>query len=155
MAKSSFRELSASPSPISTVCLACEQPPLLDAPIPLCTEHVRLTFAFYLLRAQDELSANDLQPDPVEEVLDRSSSSVLDKPGFVYFVRFADRIKIGWSGNPTRRFRNIPHDEVMAVIPGTMDDEHSYHNRFAALRVHGEWFRADRTLVDFIAALAA
>lgn len=149
MANPSFRELSRSPSPQSTVCLACEEPPLPDAPFPLCIEHIRLAFAFYLRHAQDELSANDPEPDPVEEAPERVG--VLDKPGFVYFVRFGNRVKIGYSANPTHRLRNIPHDEVLALIPGTMRHERQCHAAFEHLRITGEWFEAAPALLAFAA----
>jgi hypothetical protein len=139
-----------SPSPVATVCLACEEPPLLDAPIPLCVEHVRLTFAFYLVRAQDELSANEPQPDSIEP-RERIRVPILDKDGFVYFVRFGERVKIGWSSNTDARLRNIPHDEVLAIIPGTMRHERQCHAAFAHLRITGEWFEAAPDLLAFAA----
>src|SRR6266702_70789 len=104
MAKTSFRELSKSPSPISTVCLACEDPPVLDAPFPLCLDHIRQAFGFYLRHAQDDHSADTRDIEPYET--DKTQ-------GWVYFIRFGDLIKIGWSRTPERRFRDLQPDAVL------------------------------------------
>lgn len=60
--------------------------------------------------------------------------------GLVYFMRFGDRVKIGFTTNLPLRLQSIPHDELLATIPGTMADEKRLHSRFAAHRVHHEWF---------------
>lgn len=76
----------------------------------------------------------------------------------IYFVRSGDAIKIGVSGNIPLRIRTLATAcqrpvELLAVMPGGYADEKALHDRFAHLRGHGEWFRADTELVDFIAAL--
>lgn len=74
--------------------------------------------------------------------------------GEVYFVRFRDRIKIGWTTELARRLKAIPHDEVLAVVPGSMGDERRCHAAFAHLREQGEWFRAESDLIAFAQSLA-
>lgn len=56
------------------------------------------------------------------------------RTGHVYFVRFGDRIKIGYSISPQDRIKQHPHHEVLAIIPGTMADEKRCHAAFAHLR---------------------
>lgn len=124
-----------------------------DAPVPLCSDHMRIAFAHYLMSAEG-MAAEVAEPDTYEEEPTQAyRTSVLTTMGFVYFVRFSDRIKIGWSGNPEARLKNVPHDEVLAIVPGTMQDERKLHAAFAHHRVTGEWFKAERDLVDFIADL--
>lgn len=77
------------------------------------------------------------------------------KAGTVYYLRFADRVKIGFSTNLKSRLQAIPHDEVLATEPGTMRQERERHAQFADLRVTGEWFRYEEPLVSHIASLAA
>lgn len=76
------------------------------------------------------------------------------REGSVYFVRFGDRVKIGFSTDVRTRLVAIPHDEVLAVVPGTIRDEKRCHAAFADLRLTGEWFTAAPRLLDFAAALA-
>ena len=73
--------------------------------------------------------------------------------GEVYFVHFGDRIKIGYTANFKQRMKVIPHDQVLATIPGTPSTEKRLHRRFDHLRITGEWFRADGELLRFIADL--
>lgn len=76
-------------------------------------------------------------------------------PGCVYFVRAADAIKIGFAENFKRRLGGLQtsHEkalEVLAVISAASLDEHETHQRFAHLRIRGEWFRAEHELIQFI-----
>lgn len=73
------------------------------------------------------------------------------RPGYVYFIQFGDRIKIGFSTDPENRVRALPHDKVLAVIPGTRLNERQLHAAFADLRLTGEWFREDQRIHDFVA----
>lgn len=66
--------------------------------------------------------------------------------GYVYAIRSADMIKIGYSINPQSRVVKIcsdsPHGaELIAMREGTEADEAAYHIRFAPHRIQGEWFR--------------
>jgi hypothetical protein len=49
--------------------------------------------------------------------------------------------------------KNVPHDEILALVPGTLSTERMYHNKFDALRITGEWFDNDPRLTDFIKTL--
>lgn len=75
------------------------------------------------------------------------------KPSLVYYLRFGDRVKIGYTTNLPERLKAIPHDEVLATEPGTIQDERARHIAFADLRVTGEWFRFEEPLVSHIAGL--
>ena len=75
------------------------------------------------------------------------------KASLVYYLRFGDRVKIGYTTNLPARLRTLPHDEVLATEPGSIQDERARHAAFADLRVTGEWFRFEEPLVSHIAAL--
>lgn len=78
----------------------------------------------------------------------------------VYFIRSCspDAIKIGYSDNVFRRLRQIhgacPSPvSLVAGIPGAdTGTEAELHRRFRALRIHGEWFRSEPELLEFIGA---
>lgn len=127
-----------------------------DAPVPLCDDHMRIAFAHVLMDAE-AMAATIATPAEYEDEAPAHThdyrGASLTTIGFVYFVRFSDRVKIGFSANPAGRLKNIPHDEVLAIVPGTMADERGLHAQFARYRVTGEWFQADEDLLDFIAAL--
>lgn len=81
--------------------------------------------------------------------------------GFVYFIEAlgAHRIKIGWAADPEERRRGLqtgsPVELVLRKTIATEDApalERSMHERFASLRVHGEWFEYGHDLVQFLAS---
>lgn len=79
----------------------------------------------------------------------------------VYFVRHGETgpIKIGHTaGNPHSRISTLqtgaPEELLLLVaVPGGAAEEAMLHERFAALRVRGEWFRAESELMSFIEGL--
>jgi hypothetical protein len=82
-------------------------------------------------------------------------------PGFLYFITSAELadypIKIGYTDNAdvSARLRTLqngnPHKlEILASLPGSLSDERRMFERFAALRMAGEWFRRSPELVSFI-----
>lgn len=73
----------------------------------------------------------------------------------VYFIRYADRIKIGTSSQPRRRLGAIWHDELLAFERGGRAVEQERHRRFAHLREGGEWFRADAELLEHVRTISA
>lgn len=75
------------------------------------------------------------------------------RTGWVYFVRYRDRIKIGYSIDPRTRIQAHPVDEVLAIVPGERIDEKRMHTAFAHLRENGEWFRAEPELLDYARTL--
>ena len=81
----------------------------------------------------------------------------------VYFIQPVDggRIKIGVSGNPEIRLRDLqtgsPVDlRIIALIPDAAPGtEPALHVRFAHARAHGEWFDPTPDLLDYIAEHAS
>lgn len=72
----------------------------------------------------------------------------------VYFVRYRDRIKIGYSIDPRERIKAHPVDEILAVVPGGRAAERAFHVQWAHLRENGEWFRAEPELLEYARSLA-
>lgn len=72
----------------------------------------------------------------------------------VYYLRFADRIKIGTSANPRQRLAQLKHDELLAFERGDRAVEQRRHAQFATLRFdRTEWFRAAPALLEHASAL--
>jgi hypothetical protein len=72
----------------------------------------------------------------------------------VYFVKFGNFIKIGWSNKCLQRFEQLdiypePID-VLLVVPGRAAKERYCHNLFGHLRVRKEIFKYESELFDFI-----
>lgn len=73
----------------------------------------------------------------------------------VYYLRFADRVKIGTTTNPRQRFTAIRHEEVLAFERGDRRVEQRRHAEFAAERGGGsEWFDLSERLRTHIDVLA-
>ncbi len=71
----------------------------------------------------------------------------------VYYLGYADRVKIGTTRDPRSRVRAIRHDELLAFEPGDRLVERARHREFAHLREGGEWFTAAPELLAHIRAL--
>ncbi|MEQ6899265.1 GIY-YIG nuclease family protein [Microbacterium sp. KR10-403] len=90
----------------------------------------------------------------------RFGAAVLRDPrtdGWVYYVSFGDRIKIGTSRDVAARLRNLYHDELLAIEPGSTIVERERHQQFSGLRVEGqrEWFHDSPALREHIARIRA
>ena len=107
---------------------------------PLCWHHARKAHTVVQATYSDLIS-------------ERAALETEPAPGYVYFLRFRDRIKIGFTTDTPTRFKAIPHDEVLGFLPGTLLNERQCHTAFAHLREQGEWFRPEDDLLAFIADL--
>jgi hypothetical protein len=88
--------------------------------------------------------AGKLRPQPI-----------LGKYIYIYFIQTGDFIKIGQSLDWKKRIGNIktasPYEsKLLHVELNVLTFEASCHKRFKRLHHRGEWFRADRKLLDFI-----
>ncbi len=79
----------------------------------------------------------------------------------VYFIQAATGgpIKIGYtsSKSPKNRLANLQtaHSEKLLVLATTnIHKEEDLHQRFASIRLHGEWFKPTVTLLTWIQANA-
>lgn len=163
--------------PVTSFCLAfdsagdpCGKParPILianpeDVPeFAFCEDHRSLLEHFFTGTPQKRT----LGDEPKHERLDISAEPNqpwLDSPGFVYFARSGNRVKIGYSTNPEKRMAalkvGLPEgiDEWVARI-GTPADEKFYHRRYKAYRLSGEWFEMIpeiRETMDALSELAS
>ena len=74
-----------------------------------------------------------------------------DEQGFlVYYIRFADRVKIGFTSNLRNRLADLQYEELLAVEVGGRPTEALRHKQFAKYRVIGEWFELSDELRDHI-----
>lgn len=119
--------------------------------VPLCDRH-----AVKVYRSVAATLA-DLDPDTPAAFVSRGKADVgrSTRNGLVYFIRFSDRVKIGFTTDLAARLNDLPYDEVLVTVPGTMHDEKALHRRFAEHRVHREWFILVPEITDHIAAIRA
>lgn len=71
-----------------------------------------------------------------------------NREGYLYLVRFADFVKLGFSADPAKRIAAIaaalPGDlEVIWIERGRLHDERRFHRALEAFRVKGEWYRCE------------
>ena len=109
-----------------------------------------------LFNAQDTLHGRELSPPkpaPVSREL-RSAASL------AYFIQAeTGQIKIGLAKDPRERLRTLQTGSpvalrLLAFIAGGYDAEQGYHARFAAHRLHGEWFAPHPDILAEITRLA-
>jgi hypothetical protein len=88
-------------------------------------------------------------PIPVKKLVDEKKASV------VYFLKGGELIKIGFTVDLDKRINAIQNMSpvqlrLLATMSGDKNTEQDIHKRFSHLRVHGEWFKADASLLDYI-----
>lgn len=77
------------------------------------------------------------------------------EPGFLYYIRMDDLIKIGYAKDVTQRMRAYPPSaELLAMHPGTKQLEREMHDQFHAfLRRGREWFAPHEQVMAHIATV--
>ena len=75
--------------------------------------------------------------------------------GFVYFLRCGDFVKVGFSLKPNLRLNALrtatPHgSELMALLPGTPEQEKLAHRALQSVHHVREWFRNGQEVADLI-----
>lgn len=128
-------------------CRATPEPEL-----GICRHHAIKAYMWVVEHGGDALKPKPQRTEPVRvvepSIAERARrarmasvpAASLTEQGFIYAIRFADRIKIGFSTNPRRRLGALPHDEVLGTMPGTRVEEAEAHARFVEHRHTGEWF---------------
>lgn len=83
----------------------------------------------------------------------------LERDGFIYFIQedLNDNglIKIGFSIGFDKRFKDLQRMcpvklKLIALQKGTIKDEKKLHERFKKHRVHGEWFKPKKIIINYI-----
>jgi hypothetical protein len=154
-------------------CAVCGDEAESGAPVALCTRHLLESYDWV---ARDA-GVTDLLPSPclacgsrlgvhypsgwlcavcewrVGALPDGEAPPRVD---VVYYLRFADRIKIGTTANPRQRLTQLKHDELLAFERGDRLVEQRRHAQFAEHRFDStEWFAINAPLNAHIAALRA
>lgn len=75
-------------------------------------------------------------------------SGVRPGSGFVYAIAAGPFVKIGHSGSPCDRLRQIAQSapypcQLLGVMYGNTTTERDVQRRLSAWRAHGEWFHRD------------
>ena len=77
-------------------------------------------------------------------------------PDTVYFIQSSNNlIKIGASCDVDNRFKELCKISpipltLLKTIDGSLSDEKELHEQFKDLHSHGEWFKAEPRLMDYI-----
>jgi hypothetical protein len=96
-------------------------------------------------------------PEPPRRELDEYKEKTREERGMIYFAlaETTQMIKIGFSRSPHRRLKI--HQEsspdklsIIGIMLGNYAAEGEIHRKFKHLRSHGEWFRVEEDLTEFI-----
>ncbi|MBU0491029.1 MAG: GIY-YIG nuclease family protein [Chloroflexi bacterium] len=75
----------------------------------------------------------------------------------IYIIQAGDDgpLKIGRAANPQQRLAELQHGspaplQLRATLPGGRTEERALCARFAAHRLHGEWFAPAAELLDWV-----
>lgn len=122
---------------------------LWDRTIPLCRHHAVKVWAYvdhreakgvHMIARQEQLEETKRHEEAV--------AAVHTTPGWVYYLRVGELIKIGFTLDIDRRLAEYPPNvELLAVHAGTWELEQSIHKRFDLDRVHGrEWYQESEAM---------
>lgn len=125
---------------------SCEVEASARASLPLCDRHMIRVYREVEGIMKGASTAEMLRA--IDGIIDEGKAT-RSKPGFVYIIQFSDRVKIGFTEDLARRLKELPHDRVLAVTPGSLTTEKQFHRRFEHLRIRGEWFQAAPDLLNF------
>lgn len=137
----------------------------LDAPLPLCERHLAVAADW----AASEYGTVDALPSPCRLCGSRLGirypsgwlcaacewrhGELVDgdlpppRVDVVYYLRYAERVKIGTTSNPRQRFAAIWHDDLLAFERGDRRLERQRHAEFAQERFGTtEWFEHSERL---------
>jgi hypothetical protein len=73
------------------------------------------------------------------------------RQGLIYALSFGSLIKIGFTTNLPQRLADLPHDELLGTMPGTLGQERKLHKSFDEHRHKLEWYRDVPEIRAFIA----
>ena len=150
------------PAPAERQCLAgdgCRGPVPPDAPVDLCERHLAVAGDW----TGREYGIIDALPSPCRlcgsrlgvrqpsawlcAVCEWRHGDIVDQElppprvDVVYYLRYADRVKIGTTANPRQRLAAIWHEDLLAFERGDRRLEHRRHEQFADERFdRTEWF---------------
>ena len=129
-----------------SVCtyMDCDATPHPHFGAPLCLPHAKMIAVQSMTYA--------LPPEPERGEVSHYSKPAT--PGRVYVIQHGNRVKIGFTTQPTRRLADLPHDRVLALIPGDRRLESALHKKFQSIRTSGEWFEDHPELIAFAENLA-
>lgn len=132
----------------------CADEPHTELAAPLCMDHAKKLTVQVMLLTSNKISHVSKRMDNKTEAAHKPDKLTRATPhGLVYFIQFADRIKIGFTTDLDNRLKNLPHDRILALVPGTVSTEKQFHNMFKDLRITGEWFAMHRKLLDYIGTI--
>lgn len=77
--------------------------------------------------------------------------------GWIYIIRFPDRIKIGYSTRPEGRLVEIDQQQAhspsaVLIMRGSMLEEKLIHQRLSSLKLKGEWYDLSMIITRFVNA---
>ncbi len=83
-----------------------------------------------------------------------------DRPSLVYFLRYQDRIKVGFTVDIVKRLKSfrltlVGETELIGTINGGKTRERQVHAKLASFHIEGEWFRDCAAVRTAIADLIA
>jgi hypothetical protein len=137
----------------------CRDPRTPRGTIPLCDRHILIVYSTVVnenLQAQRPLP-EPLPPKPAPKTIQEliPPRKPEPRPGWVYYVRIGEHIKIGHATNLWNRMRAYPPSaELLATESGDQRLEKARHSEFRAFLDAGrEWFRPAPELMAHIEKL--
>lgn len=149
------------PQPI--LCGMCRQPGMADEMVKTGRKDVCFTCAWEIVEGlgriynAPEITALErikFRAENGNERFRKEPEADLN-PGWVYYIRMGDMMKIGYATDVSKRMRAYPPNaELLAAHPGTKDVEKFMHRRFAEFRERGrEWFTLAPEIMEHIAGV--
>jgi hypothetical protein len=120
----------------------CGRPVAPHARWNICDLHLGDICVHYRAHIRRSASGTYVLEHPTPQDIADAGRARLEAAERVYYIQFADRVKIGTTRDLKQRLAELPFDEVLAVEPGGRDLEKLRHTQFAQARIYTnrEWF---------------
>lgn len=134
------------PRPHTCIWPACMDEVGQDRETRMCNQHATQVYEVVQARRQRIRVVIDGTPKPPPPAPARPREEM------IYYVEYADEIKIGWTTDLERRLKSFkPGGKLLAAHSGTRGEEARLHKRFKAYGTHGkEWYAKMPSLLHHI-----
>lgn len=114
--------------------------------LPLCRGHAKHVF-----QVLDAAREAERALEAEQRAAERQKTEV------IYYAKIGGHLKIGYTSRLEQRMRSYPpNTELLAVHPGTREDERQLHRQFAVHRSHGaEWYPLVPVILEHIERVIA
>lgn len=137
--------------------VGCVEYALVGTEVKFCLSHIAIVTAHGLKDGRVFAIVEEMMSEFVNEAATAKAGKPRDVDGHVYFLLSDNLVKIGWASDLDQRMKAYsPGARILAVMPGTRQDETRMHRKFADLKGNRrEWFTYHPRIMEEVERIVA